>query len=85
VPFEGTAPDGIAIDSEGNIYVALNAKGQIAKVVPEGNSTMLATGMTGPASIAFGQGNFDPCSLYATSLYSTKMYRVGAGVLGIEK
>jgi DNA-binding beta-propeller fold protein YncE len=85
VPFDGTAPDGIAIDSEGNVYVALNAAGQIAKVDPEGNSSILATGMTGPASLAFGQGDFDPCSLYVTSLFIRDLYRVGAGVLGVEK
>lgn len=86
VPFESAAPDGVAIDAEGNVYVALNTAGQIAKVDPEGNSTMLATGMLGPASLAFGQGDFDPCSLYVTSLFPpAKLYRVGAGVLGVEK
>ena len=85
VPFDSSAPDGIAIDSEGNVYVALNTAGQIAKVDPEGNSSMLATGMTGPASLAFGQGDFDPCSLYVTSLFTQNLYRVGAGVLGVEK
>jgi len=85
VAYDSVAPDGIAIDSEGNVYVALNTAGQIAKVDPEGNSTTLAMGMMGPASVAFGQGDFDPCSLYVTSLFSTNLYRVGAGVLGVEK
>lgn len=31
----GTFPDGVAIDSEGNVYVALNVAGQIAQVDPE--------------------------------------------------
>lgn len=81
------APDGLAIDSEGNVYVALATGGQIAKVDPEGNSTTLTDGLrgVGPASLAFGQGDFDPCSLYVTSLFSTQLYRVGAGVLGVEK
>ncbi len=87
VAYETSAPDGVAIDSEGNVYVALNTAGQIAKVDPEGNSTTLADEMrgVGPASIAFGQGDFDPCSLYVTSLFTTQMYRVGAGVLGVQK
>lgn len=80
-----TAPDGVAIDSEDNVYVALNTAGQIAKVDPEGNSSTLAMGMTSPASLAFGQGDFDPCSLYVTSLFTTQMSRVGAGVLGVDK
>ncbi len=80
-----SAPDGVAIDSEGNVYVALNTAGEIAKVDPQGNATTLATGLLGPASLAFGQGDFDPCSIYVTSLFSTELSRVGAGVLGVEK
>lgn len=80
-----TAPDGVAIDSEGNVYVALNTAGQIAKVDPAGNATTLASGLNGPASLAFGQGEFDPCSLYVTSLFSTQLSRVGAGVPGVDK
>ena len=57
----------------------------VHKVDPEGNDTILATGMTGPASLAFGQGDFDPCSLYVTSLFTQNLYRVGAGVPGVEK
>jgi gluconolactonase len=86
VPFEGSsAPDGVAIDTEGNVYVALNTAGEIARVDPEGNVSTLAMDLFGPASLAFGQGDFDPCSLYVTSLFGTQMSRVGAGVLGMEK
>jgi gluconolactonase len=82
---DSSAPDGVAIDSEGNVYVALNTAGEIAKVDPEGNVSTLADGLFGPASLAFGQGEFDPCSLYVTSLFSTQLRRVGAGVAGVEK
>ena len=85
VAYEGLAPDGVAIDGEGNVYVALNTAGRIARVTPDGSSTDLAMGMTGPASLAFGQGDFDPCSIYATSLFTKNLYRVGAGVPGVEK
>jgi sugar lactone lactonase YvrE len=87
VAYETSAPDGVAIDSAGNVYVALNTAGQIAKVDADGSSTTLADDLrgVGPASIAFGQGDFDPCSLYVTSLFTTQMYRIGAGVLGVQK
>ena len=80
-----SAPDGVAIDDEGNVYVALNTAGEIAKVDTEGTATTLASGLLGPASLAFGQGDFDPCSLYVTSLFSPQLSRVGAGVPGVEK
>jgi sugar lactone lactonase YvrE len=85
VAFETKAPDGVAIDSEGNVYVALNTAGEIAKVDPEGNDTIVASGVRGAASLAFGQGDFDPCSVYVTSLFDTQLRRVGIGVLGVEK
>ncbi|KPK16776.1 MAG: hypothetical protein AMJ62_03990 [Myxococcales bacterium SG8_38] len=89
VAFELTTPDGVAIDSEGNVYVALNTTGEIAKVDSEGNVTTVAEGVDWVASLAFGQGELDPCSIYATSLFDTQLdtqlWRVGVGTLGVEK
>ncbi|HET6415748.1 MAG TPA: SMP-30/gluconolactonase/LRE family protein [Polyangiales bacterium] len=79
-----TTPDGVAIDSEGNVYVALNVAGQIARVDPEGNATIIAENVNTVASLAFGQGDLDPCSIYATSLFSEQLWRVGIGVAGTE-
>lgn len=88
VAFELTTPDGVAIDGEGNVYVALNTTGEIARVDPEGNATIIAEGVDWVASLAFGQGDFGVCSIYATSLFDTQLdtqlWRVRLGTLGVE-
>jgi len=85
VEFEELAtPDGVAIDIEGNVYVALNARGRVDKVFPDGTVSTLVSGIGGVASLAFGKGDFDPCSIYATNLFGTQLWRIGAGVPGAE-
>jgi len=80
-----TPADGLTIDTEGNVYMAINIPiNGIVKVSPDGVVTPLAEGVASAASLAFGQGDFDPCSLYVTSLLGTQLWRVGTGVLGLE-
>lgn len=79
-------PDGVAIDSLRNVYIAVNVPAnQVAQVAPDGTVTVMGVGVTGAASLAFGQGEFDPCSLYVTNLIGTQMWRVGIGIPGTEK
>ena len=78
----GSIPDGVAIDREGSVYVALNVLGEVVKVDPDGTVTTLATDVQGVASLAFGAGSRDPCSLYTTNVFGTQLYRIGTGVLG---
>ncbi len=80
----GTTPDGIAVDRDGKIYVALNVAGRIDQVMPDGTDTSFAAGMTTPASLAFGNGpGFDACSMYVTSLVGPDVYRVAVGTTGL--
>ncbi|RJO74517.1 MAG: hypothetical protein C4523_00275 [Myxococcales bacterium] len=79
----GSVNDGMAMDEDGNLYVAANIKGQIVRVALDGSYETLVGGMTTPASLAFGEGEgFDPCSLYVTELAGAKIWRVAVGVRG---
>lgn len=80
----GTTPDGVALDSAGNIYVALNIVDRIDKVTPDGTATPFAQGLGTPASMAFGDApGFDPCSMYVTSLTGHDVYQVAVGTTGL--
>ena len=80
----GTTPDGIAVDRDGKIYVALNVAGRIDQAAPDGTDSPFAAGMTTPASLAFGNGpGFDACAMYVTSLVGPDVYRVAVGTTGL--
>jgi sugar lactone lactonase YvrE len=63
------APDGLAIDAHGDIYVALIAQQTIAKVDGDGNITMVAAGdpLDWPSSIAFGTSRGEQKTLFAVN------------------
>jgi sugar lactone lactonase YvrE len=63
------APDGIALDVHGNVYVALIAQQKVAKVTPSGDVSDAATGelFDWPSSIAFGTGMGDKQTLFAVN------------------
>ena len=85
---EGGANDGVALDVEGNLYIAANTKGKIIRVSPLGEQTTIAEELFTPASIAFGKGEgFDPCSIYVTELtgiegIADRIWRISLGVAG---
>lgn len=81
----GAAPDGLAVDSEGEVWVAANLAGELVRVNPvSGAQSTFATDLSTPASLAFGAGDgFDPCSIYATSLYGDTVSRIAVGVTGL--
>lgn len=80
---DGSTQDGVAMDAEGGLYVVNNLPGTIIRVSPDGAQELLAEDVNYGASMAFGEGAFDPCSLYVSSLFSEDVFRVGAGRLGL--
>lgn len=77
------ANDGLALDEHGRVYVAANGFGQIWRVDPATAETVLiAEDMPGAASIAFGQGAFDPEAIYVTSTRTGRVWEVKVGAKG---
>lgn len=83
----GAAVDGLAMDDEGRLYIAANRSGRVWRYHPETEEMVLiAEGMPGVASLAFGEGDFDHESIYATTTFSFgeggKLWRIPVGVTG---
>jgi hypothetical protein len=78
----GSTQDGVALDADGNVHVILNLPGQIVTITPQGDDEITAYGLDYGASLAFGTGDWDPCSLVVTSLFSDQLFIAGAGVPG---
>ncbi len=71
-------PDGLAIDANENIYIAINTPGELIRY--DGVSmTVLNDDLEGIASIAFapaGNPNWDDCYLYATRLLGGGVWKI---------
>ncbi len=63
------ANDGLAMDDSGRVYIAANgAAGQVWRYDPESREVeLIAEGIYGAASIAFGAGEFDHESIYVST------------------
>lgn len=83
----GAAIDGLATDRLGRVYIAANGAGKLWRYDPASDEMLLiAEGMFGLASLAFGEGEFDPQSIYATATFAAgrggKVWRIPVGIEG---
>lgn len=82
------ANDGLAMDVLGRVYIAANGDaGQVWRFDPSNSEIVLiADGIFGAASIAFGAGEFDHQSIYVSTTTNQgrggKIWRVHVGVEG---
>jgi sugar lactone lactonase YvrE len=79
------ANDGLAMDELGRVYIAANGEGKIWRFDPRTQELIvIAERMPGAASIAFGQGAFDPHAIYVTSTRQGggTIWKVDVGVKG---
>ncbi len=79
--------DGLAMDELGRVYVAANREGRIWRFDPESEELIIiAEGVFGAASLAFGEGDFDRESLYVTTTFSQgrggKIWQIPVAVEG---
>ncbi len=82
---DGEAPDGLAMDSLGRLYIAANGAGKIYRVdLQSGERVVIAENMRAVASLAFGRGAFDPQTIFCTSTYAGggTVWKVAVGVTG---
>jgi sugar lactone lactonase YvrE len=78
-----SGPDGLAVDVEGRVYVTAAPAGQLWRFDPRtGEGELLAEGIPGLASIAFGRGAFDPESLYGMTTRGGRVLRFRVGARG---
>ncbi|NIM12726.1 MAG: hypothetical protein GTO45_11555 [Candidatus Aminicenantes bacterium] len=82
---ENAGPDGLAMDSLGRLYATVPMRGEIWRIDPAtGKKQLIAEGMPGIASIAFGQGDFDRNALYGASTRrgGGRIWKIDVGIGG---
>jgi sugar lactone lactonase YvrE len=81
----GDVGDGVALGASGALYVGQNIGGRIDRVGPDGAVSTISRGTPWAASLAFGEGEgWDVCSVYVTSLFSSDVFRVVVGEVGVS-
>lgn len=81
----GEGHDGLAMDRYGRVYTASNNSGEILRIDPtSGEVTVICDNVWGVASLAFGQGEFDPQAIYMTNFRTGNVCVVHVGVEGAE-
>ena len=83
---EGFA-DGLAMDVQGRVYITANRTGRIWRYDPEADELIIiAEGVFGAASVAFGEGEFDRESIFVTTTFSNErggiIWQIPVGVEG---
>jgi gluconolactonase len=82
----GITQDGVALDAFDQLYVARNVANTLARHAPDAPESpvlLKPEGLRTPASLVFGRApGFDPCSLYVTELFGTRVWRVAVGAPG---
>lgn len=77
----GSTPDGLAVAADGSVLVALNLAGRI--VAWDGERVVdVASDLPTPASVAFGRGPIDPCTVVVTGLFDSDVRTVATAFRG---
>lgn len=79
----GSGPDGLAVDAEGRLYLSAARAGQLWRIDPvTRRGELLADGLPGLVSLAFGKGAFDRHSLYAVQARGGRLLRFAVNATG---
>lgn len=85
--FPQTCPDGVALDSEGSLYISFYAPNRICKVNGSGEITVLIDDweshtICNPTNMAFGGNNFN--ELFIANLGRWHISKINVGIKGLK-